>query len=366
VVECRLAAALGFAVATAVTLAAPGRLASAQGKPVLVVVITSEDPAFREREKNLATQLELALDRFDIERFEPDDEQLQAASPSGIPSFASLSLPQKLAFVAPVAGKVHAVAVIWMEDGGGGAAFLHVVSQSTDRAFVRIVRARGGPNIEEELAFAAQELLGQIYMMSTAPHQAAVEEVVEKVMDDARSLRLPSLGWGVLPFLTTGGGIYGHDGASFRFGGGLGAEAIIGELFFARLSIGALAGPFMEPHDGVVSGWSIEPDLRLGFVWEIADRFLFGLAVGAAPVYSVVQMSLGEGDHQASDWWDFRGSIGAELRISLSDRVAVLVAPSLGIRAIRKSFYRVSDDSVVLRTPRVDWSATAGVLIDVW
>jgi hypothetical protein len=374
-------AALAFVIATAVALTAPEYLASAPRpgasgsgggsrteprKPVLVVVITSDDPAFRAREQNLATQLELALDGFAIERYSPDRAQLAAASPIGEPSFASLSLPKKLAFVQPVASRVGAVAVIWMEDGGNGAAFLHVASQSVDRAFVRIVRARGGPNTEEELAFAAQELLGQVYMLSTPSKQKPVEEAVERVMDEARSLRLPSLDWGVLPFLETGGGIYGHAGSSFRFGGGIAAEAIVGERFFARLSVAGLAGPFMEPRDGVVSGWSIGPGLKLGLSWEVSDLARLGFAVGANPVYLTAYMSLGEGDHQASDWWNFHGTAGADLRVSLGDRVTVVVEPSLGFWTIRKSFYRLSDDSVIFRTPFIDWNISAGVLIWLW
>ena len=96
----------------------------------------------------------------------------------------------------------------------------------------------------------------------------------------------------------------------------------------------------------------------------MTDRF--GFAVGAAPAYLVAQMSLGAGDHQASNWWNFHGSVGAILRFALSDRVALVAEPSLGFWAVRKSFYRVSDDSVVLRTPLLDWAVTVGVLIDVW
>ena len=371
---------LVFVIVTAAALMAPEHLASAsqpgtvdssgvspkeRHKPVLVVVIASDDPVFRAREQQLATQLELTLDEFAIERFKPDKAHLEAATPLDDPSFSSLSLPKKLKIVQPFASRVGAVAVIWMEDGGDGAAFLHVASQSTDRAFVRIVRAKGGPNVEEELAFAAQELLGQVYMLSN-PENKSIEKVVERVMDETRALRPTSVDWGVLPFLETGGGVHGHDGASFRFGGGIAAESIVGGLFFARLSVAALAGPFMEPKDGVVSGWSIEPGLKLGLSWEVANRVRIGFAVGAAPVYSETHMSLGTGDHLASDWWNFHGTVGADLRLYLGDRIAVVVDPSLGFWAVRKSFYRVSDDSVVLRTPFVGWNISAGVLVSIW
>jgi hypothetical protein len=274
-------------------------------------------------------------------------------------------LPRKLGLVQPFARKVSAVAVIWMEDGGDGAAFLHVASQSTDRAFVRIVRAKGGPNTEEELAFAAQELLGQLYMFSNTQLKP-LEEAVERAMDEARSLRPVSVDWGVLPFLDLGSGVYGQEGSSLRFGGGIAAEALVGELFFARLSVAALAGPFMEPHDGVVSGWSIEPGVKLGLSFEVTERIRLGFLVGAAPVYSATHMSLGAGDHQASDSWNFHGTAGADLRFSLGERIAVVVDAALGFWAVRKSFYRLSDDSVVLRTPFVGWSISAGVLISVW
>ncbi len=373
-------AVLVFVIAMAAALMAPEHLASAprpgtadssgaspkeRHKPVLVIVIVSDDPVFRAREQQLATQLELTLDEFAIERFRPDKAYLEAATPLGDPSFSSLSLPKKLKLVQPFVSRVGAVAVIWMEDGGDGAAFLHVASQSTDRAFVRIIRARGGPNVEEELAFAAQELLGQVYMLSNPEHRP-IEEAVERVMNEARTLRPPSVNWGVLPFLETGGGVYGHEGSSFRLGGGIAAESIVGELFFARLSVAVLAGPFMEPRDGVVSGWSIEPGLKLGLSWEVTDRIRIGFFVGAAPVYLAANMSLGTGDHQASNWWNFHGTAGADLRFSLGDRIAVVVDPSLGFWAVRKSFYRVSDDSAVLRTPFIGWNISAGVLVSIW
>jgi len=330
-----------------------------------VVLIASDDPAFRAREQQLATQLELALDEFAIERFSPDLSRLETPAPAGESPFASLSLPKKLGLVGPFASKVGAVAVIWMEDGGDGAAFLHVASQSTDRAFVRIVRAGGGPNVEEELAFAAQELLGQVYMLSN-PKEKPLEEAVERVIGEARSLRPPSVDWGVLPFLETGGGVYGYEGSSFRFGGGLAAESLVGELFFARLSVAVLAGPLLEPPDGVISVWSIEPGIELGLSWEVTDRIRFGFVVGAAPVHSSAHMSLGSGDHHAADWWNFHGTVGADLRFSLGDRIALVLDPSVGFWAVRKSVYRVSDGSVVLRTPFVGWNISAGVLVSIW
>jgi hypothetical protein len=365
VVERRSAAALVLVVATAAALVAPARAASAPGEPVLVVMIASSDPAFRAREEQLATQLALALDDFAIERLTPEEARRGAGGQAGV-AFASLSLPQKLALVGPFANKVGAVAVIWMEDGGNGAAFLHVASQRADRAFVRIVRARGGPNTEEELALAAQELIGQLYMLSTTPMDKPVAAAVERVMDEARSLHPPSVDWGALPFLAVGGGIYGHQGSSLGFGGGLAAESMIGELFFARLSVAALAGPFMKPHDGAVSGWSIEPGLVLGLSWKVSGQARLGIALGAAPVYSVAHLSLGSGDHRASDWWNFHGTVGADLRFSLGERIALVLSPSVGFWAMRRTFYRLSDDSVVLRTPFVGWSVSAGVLILIW
>ena len=151
-----------------------------------------------------------------------------------------------------------------------------------------------------------------------------------------------------------------HDDDNLSSGGSLKGWHLL------VIVVAALAGPFMEPKDGVVSGWSIEPGLKLGLSWEVTDRIRIGFAVGAAPVYSATHMSLGTGDHLASDWWNFHGTVGADLRLSLGDRIAVVVDPSLGFWAVRKSFYRVSDDSVVLRTPFIDWSISAGVLVSIW
>jgi len=360
----------------AIALTMPGRLLSdpqpkkteldsslEASNPVLVVVMMSNNPVFRTKEKQLATQLELAMDDFTVKRFIPETPHSKTPAPSDKPLFAMLSLSEKLRRIHPFASKVDAAAVIWLEDGGDGAAFLYVASQSTDRAFVRIVRGKGGPHMEEALACAARELLGQVYMLSKPPGQTPIEETVELIMNKARSLRQPNSKWGVLPFFKIGGGVYGHKGSTFKIGGGVATEFIFGKLFFLRLLAAASAGPFMAPRDGVVSGWSIEPGLNLGFSWDVQKRLKLGFFAGAASVYSAAYMSLGNGSHQAYNWWNFHGSCGADLRLSLNDRVSFVIDPTLELWTAQKSFYRVSDNSVVIKTPLIGWHVLVGLLI---
>lgn len=360
-------------------------LAQSEGKPCLVVLRIANDPPWKSREQRLATQLALAFDGFSIEQVAPKE-----------PDFQSLVLSKKLASIRSVSEGQRAVAITWIEPDESNGILLHMVSLGTGRAFIRIVEAKSGPHAEAELALAAQELLGQVYMLSPVEKEPPVANVVEQVVDKVVSLRAegaskPSpaeekekaarpveqvrgktsslkskapelrLQWSVLSFLDVNGGLVGHEGTWYRFGGGLGLESLIGRLFFVRLSLAGQAGPFMEPDDGVVSGGAMRPGIDIGLSWPLS-KVNIGLFLGAAVLWSSVSVSFGQGDHFEYDLWDFRGSAGIDLRVALTDKISFVINPHVGVWTHQNDFYRLSDGTIIIATPRWDWNVAIGIL----
>ncbi len=324
-------------------------------KPVLVVFLVAEDADDRTREQRFVTQLRLAFDDFDIKPVELSIEK-----------YTSLPLYRKLTLVREHSDQLNAVATTWLENAGAETVMLHMAALSTGCAFVRIVEAHNSPTAEEELAFAVQELIGQVYMLSPPHGNPPVERAVEAVLEEAVSLREPhaDLGWAVMPFLRVSGGIWGHKGQWFRFGGGISLEARVAEHFHLRASLAGLAGPFHEPHDGVVRGWGLMPGFHFGFDWP-AGFLRIGPVVGASLVRSIFFTTMGTGDSQTYSWWDFRGSLGIDLSWSLKKVVSIVATPSVGVWTNQRTFVRISDDSNIISSPLVDWSCTLGLSISI-
>ncbi|MCP4677365.1 MAG: hypothetical protein GY854_17995 [Deltaproteobacteria bacterium] len=337
--------------------AANGRTTYHDSPPVLVVLTVANEGTGVERERLFITKLRLALDGMVIEQVDP-----------GSDDFVSLTLSEKLAQIRPFTEKYGAIATTWIEDSGLNVILLHMVSLGTGRAFVRIVEAKRGPYSEAELALAAEELLGQVYLLNPTHNQKPLERAVAHVIEEATSRKTErrtvrvGRAWSVLPQFESFGGLYGHEQVWLRFGGGLALELLIAELFTVRASVAALAGPFTKTSDGVILGWGMDTGLCLGLSRR-AKWLRVGFLVGAYGVRSAVSMALGEGDHFAYDWWDFHGTVGIDLRIVFSETVSLVINPNLGFWAQQKRFFRISDDSTVMATPYIDWNTSLGLQI---
>ncbi len=342
--------ALAVALALLAALVGGTARATDAGKPTLAVLRTAADGDDKAREDRFILELKLGLDGFDIALVEP-----------GAAGFTALPLKDKLDEVRARAEPLHAAATIWLESASPRTVLLNVVALSTGRAFIRVVEVEDGPSAERELAVAADELLGQLYMLSAPPRPAPVQASVEAVVAKAAALAAPRrVELDVATYFDLGGALYHYEAAWLRLGGGVAVELRTAGGALLRAGFTVVAGPFADPRDGSLSGFGLSPEIAFGYLWH-ARRVRLGPVAGAAAARSTVALALGRGEAQTTSWWSFRGSLGLELRIDLAPSVAVFVEPRVGASTHTRRFERVSDGSTALRTPILDGGATLGV-----
>jgi len=327
---------------------AEGAAAAGDRRPVLGVLLTAGDAA---REARFVDELRLTLDGFEI-----------AVREHGAEDFAALPLRSKLEWIESAADSRDAVATIWLEIAAADAVLLYVVALSTGRAFIRIVEVADSPGAERELAIAAGELLGQVYLLEPGPVWAPVDAAVDQVLDRAAALRERErrTAVGAAAFFTMGGGLYPADGGWLRLGGGAALEVRPVGGLLVRAGLAVVGGPFEDPDDGTIRGFGLHPEIGLGHLWSLGRLRLGPVATAAMP-RSTVTLTLGRGAAHTASWWSFRGAAGLQARIDLGPAVALFLEPVIGIWSNRRAFERVSDASTALLTPLIDGAASLGV-----
>jgi len=236
------------------------------------------------------------------------------------------------------------------------------VALSTGRAFIRIVEVPNSATAERELAVAAAELIGQVYLLAPAPAGSPVEAEVADIVQKAEVLREQptSVELAAVALVRGEGAVYGQAGGWARVGGGLALEVVPVAHLLLRAGFTAVGGPFEDPREGTVSGYGLAPELDVAWLWRI--RFVsIGPLIGASAIRSALSVALGDGTVHAYSWWSFRGAVGLELRFALSRLLSLSISPTLGVWSRSQKFLRVSDDSVALVTPWLDWSAAVGI-----
>jgi hypothetical protein len=322
--------------------------------PVVLVFQVAQSRSAKIGEARFITELRLALDRFRIHCVSLEPRH-----------FASLVFAERLERIRSLSQQHGAVATTWIEYFGQDTVLLSLVAMSTGRALVRVVEVESGPSTEAELAFAAQELLGEAYMFGDPSGEPAIEETVQRVKQNVTGHR-PSgeakTRLGVVPLFSVSGGIYEREGPSLLLGGGAGLELNLVSSWFFRLSLLGWAGPRQRYDDGVLSGFGVTCGLGAGYHFLLGPLRL-GPMLGAALNWRRMDMAFGEGDNQPYTWVGFRGEAAVDLQLAVRDHLLLVLGGGIGIVPVRKSFQRVSDESTLVSTPFVDWHGILGLLI---
>jgi hypothetical protein len=330
-----------------------------QARPVVVVFFIGESHSQVSSEQRFAMELGLSLDRFDVRR---------VSLPAG--EFATAPMPERLRVIEEHSQRHHAVATTWLEHDPNDRVLLNVVALSTGRALLRIVEARRTPSTEADLALAAEELLGEAYLFESAVRDRAVADIVAKVKNSVPQVESePDAGpdssqavVGLLPFFRIGTGLGGDPGAYLRTGGGMGVEVRWSQGLFGRVGLSVLAGPRETFVDGSMSGVCLSPELNAGYIWPVGPLFL-GAVAEMAFQWNKVDMVVGSGGSQSFDWFGLRAAAGLDARIPLDPRLSIVVDGLVGLVSQRRAFRRLSDSSMVIATPRVDWTAVVGLMV---
>jgi hypothetical protein len=318
-------------------------------KPV-VIAFSGVAPAHGRLESDFITALRLSLDRFDVIRVDVSGRQ-----------FASLPLASQLSVIASHTRRHHAVASTWVEQADENRILLHLVALSTGRALVRIIETRQSPSASEELAFAAQELLGEAYLFDGARNTPAIAETVDELKSSLPPA--PHNGFSrlaLLPYFEIADGLTGHTGPSFRLGGGADIWVPLGNIGFVRLGLGGTSGPNTSFAGGMISsrGGFARALLGVRIQW---GKLVFCPDIGGVSTLHRLELVVGNSANESYTAVDFRAQLGLNLAVPLASRLHLVLGGALGAYVIRQRFSRLSDGRSIFTTPWLEWSAAAGV-----
>ena len=297
----------------------------------LLVLLAAEDEASIATERQLVAELRLTLDGVPVE---------QIAIEKG--DFLSITLPEQLEVVQPLIQRFLAKAAVWVTSGGTSGHLIQFVVSESGSATIRTVEA-GSP---EELALAIRELLDSTYLIDIGTRKKEESRKTEPRLSLA-------------PLVGLNGGMAGYKGGSLYGGIGLEVRYRFTKGFFGGLTFVGKLGPRVVKDDGIVLGWRIEPGGFLAYLFRIG-RFGIGPYLQLSALRSTMNMVLGESDYQTDDWWAFRGALGLELFLKISDYFFIVLDWTIGGITKNKEFERDSTQSVVLATPLIDYSFTLG------
>lgn len=360
-----LVGALVFVGSSAPSLAAED---TPDDKPVILVLTYSGDAGESAREQRFVTELSLILDGFTV-----------VSLSEGLGGFAAMSLADRLTLIKPVARRRDAVATIWIEESSSGQIMLHLVALSTDRALLRIVEARPEPGIEVTLATAVEELLGQALLLSSDDPARAIESALlgdtsdsaagaespgRRPVEDCAAPGAELSGWSLAPAVAGRLGLVGHEGPSARIGGGLSVELATTPYLRIRGGFAAFGGPYERSDDRVVSGRSLEPGIGLGLFY-VGGGFELGGVLSAAASWQTLHITLPATGNHDYNWWSLRLALAVELRVRMTEHLAVSVAPDIGVWLLEERFFGETTGRRIVTYPRLDLGIGLGLVFGI-
>jgi hypothetical protein len=332
-------------LSSARTSATGANPADSRPVPVFLFLRIATDEVQASREERFATELGLTLDAFKLKVVE-----------AGAEDFTSLALDEQIRRVRPIVERHRADAAGWIVAKPPGILLLHVLATSRGRALVRQVEAELVPGCEATLALATRELLESTHLLEeAAPPKAATEKAHKETGPDLLLSVSTSLG----------GGLAGQQGPSTVLGGKIGLDLRLTPNLIGTVSVSAWGGPLQSLDSGEdLLQWGIMPGVELlyGFVW---GRISFGPRAGLHLAWSNLDMTLGSGPSRSFRTVEVLGSLGAELRWHFFDSVGIVVSTALGFHARQQVYSRLSDESVALATPWVDWMCSVGMVFSL-
>ncbi len=302
--------------------------------PLLVLLAAKDDTSINV-EKQLVGELRLALDGLEVEQVVIERED-----------FLDLTLPQQLSAIQPLIRRFSAKAVLWVTIGTSGGYFVQFVVTDRGNATVRTVEAVA----PEELALAVREMLDTGYLF-------AAREKPEK-----KHSKEPF--FSVELALGLNGGLYGHKGNSLCGGTALGGRLKLTKGLFTGIHVAGKYGPKQSRVDGLITGWRLDMTLSGGYRFKMG-RFETG-PIGEITAFRSSQSSVFEkGDYQHYKWWSFRGALGLEVLIRVSQSFSVFVDWTAGGITRSHIFERESNNSTALATPIIDFAFKIGFITGV-
>jgi hypothetical protein len=347
-------------------------------EPVLLVLQTATTPKGASREQRFVKELGIALDGVSIRMERP-----------ATPDFDTLTLGEQIEHVRSLISKHGAVAATWLTEVSPELLLQHLVVISTGRALVRLIEIRAKAGFEADLALAARELLGTAFLFDQPPGPAddPVGRVVESVREQAAPPPPPLVGelppeplpepppgpppaqppapdpWaiGVQPRIE--GGAVGSIGPSLLLGGALTIERRMVAGLWGRLLVGVHGGPFgSHAEDEEIRELAFLSGLGLGYLFDLGGVSL-GPVLEAQVVNSRVTTRYEGGPWQTFRSWRVRAGALLDLRVSVSDRVALLAAGGLAATPMQDVYLREITEETIVASPHLSWEGRLGLVV---
>jgi hypothetical protein len=335
----------------AVLCALPAQATAADAPSRLSLLTACGGPVPSANEEQLRSELELALDRYDILVVDP-----------GRADFSDLPEQEQIAVIRQATSNAADTSpVVWLECDIHEQPVLRLLVTDGGLPTVRVI---GGGSFEE-IALIVQELIGAAPPPAAEPEPPRGEAPapVPPPEDHPAGEESPGLTVGILTAVELGGGLVGHVGASLLGGVGIAVDLRFPIGFFGRVALLGKVGPRAEEREFLIVGQRIEPRVELGYLWEVG-RLAVGPLVGLSPLLSFIDFAHDEGHHQRKHWWSVRLACGVDSRWQLTERLSVAVDLSAGFMP-SKRFYRRSSRATLFKTPTMDLAGMVGVIVTI-
>lgn len=324
------------------TVATPSFVSADESEPVrqvatspLLVLLAARDDTSIAVERQLVGELRLTLDTMEVEQVVIDRED-----------FLSLTLPAQLSMIQPMIRRFMARAVVWVTIGNNGGHLIQFVVTDRGNATVRTVEAGSA----EELALAVRELLDSSYLFEGR--------------QNPESGKKPAPWFSVASSVSLSGGISGHKGSSLCGGMGVSGRFDLPVGLFMGLDFDGKYGPVEKEFDGLLTGWRLEMGIHAGYLFKLG-KFGIGPYGEATALRSFMNAVLKDGAYEKYKWWSFRGALGIEAKLKITDLFSLLVDWTVGGIAGARAFERTSNHSTALATPIIDYSFSIGFMTGI-
>lgn len=336
-----------FAAAVLTFFCSVARASEPETARVLVLHL-SESPETQAREQRFSEELALAL------------EGVAVVSEAAPPTFAAMPLSEQLAWVRAHATEPTCAATLWLSFMGDSV-LLHLVALQTERALVRIVRAKQRPSFEAELSLLAKELMGEAYLFAAkTPVSKPISKAVAAARLKVRGTPRESPRFELQSAVEATLGLQGGVGPRSQLGAGLGLGLRSWKQLWLSLAAYGLTGP-----NGQVDGTELRTrELGVTLSSDYRSR------LSKLELSPVARISLSErlqeadassGTTRTIRRVSTRAALGARGGLWISQHVCLWLELTLATRGFRTVLRRASDDVVVARTPWLDGALRLGL-----
>lgn len=328
---------------------------SDQADPLVLVLLVGNTEAHRDQEEKFTIQLKLSLAEFEVRPVSLAEAE-----------FVGQPLATRLETIKSLTSGRDVIATVWLDQTLMKLTLLNLVSLSTGHAMVKIVEAEKGPEMVQELALAAYELLAKAYLLETHPRPPAVDRVVADVVTQAKledkTDDEESLAWSLSMYGALLGGLGYSDRGQWMFGGG--ASACLGLLkgFTVHLGVLVLASLQYTGDWGTLNRASVAPELGVVYRWRWG-RFGLGPKLSGQLMWTRSQIGVTTAGFRTYQTLSPRLTLGLSLQIALTKHLGLLIEPGFGYMSRQEVYIAGAEDSRLYQV--ANWSFYQGLGLEM-